>query len=122
MSKILISINPEYVDLIFRKIKKYEYRTKVAKKDIDSLIIYCTFPTKKVLAEVKIKSILAYTPVELWEKTKDFSGISEEFFMKYFKGRSIAYAYELGEVIQFSQPMDLVDFGCSFAPQSYIYI
>lgn len=122
MNKILISINPEYVDLILRKIKRFEYRTKVAKKDIDSLIIYCTFPTKKVLAEVKIKSILSCTPSDLWERTKDYSGVSKEFFMKYFEGRSIAHAYELGEVIQFAKPKDLIDFGCSYAPQSYVYI
>ena len=57
MCKILISINPEHVEKIIAGIKRYEFRTKVAKRDIDAIIIYCTYPTKKVLAEVKIKSM-----------------------------------------------------------------
>lgn len=122
MCKILISINPIHVEKIIAGIKKYEYRTKVAKKDIDAIIIYCTYPTKKVLAEVKIKSILSDTPDKLWERTKSFSGISKEFFDSYFKDRKIAYAYELGEIIKYNKPKELIDFGCVAAPQSYMYI
>lgn len=122
MCKILISINPIHVEKIIAGIKKYEYRTKVAKKDIDAIIIYCTYPTKKVLAEVKIKSILSDTPDKLWERTKNFSGISKEFFDSYFKDRKIAYAYELGEIIKYNKPKELIDFGCVAAPQSYMYI
>ena len=122
MSKILISINPEHVEKIIAGIKKYEYRTKVAKKDIDAIIIYCTSPMKKVLAEVKIKSILADTPENLWQMTKDYSGITKEFFDSYFKNRDIAYAYELGEILKYNQPKELIDFGCIAAPQSYMYV
>jgi predicted transcriptional regulator len=122
MCKILISINPEHVKNIIDGIKKYEYRTRVAKRDVDSIIVYCTYPTKKVLAEVKIKSVLADTPNALWERTKDFSGISKEFFMKYFNDRETAYAYELGEVLEYNIPKDLIDFGCISAPQSYMYV
>lgn len=122
MCKILISINPEHVEKIIAGIKKYEFRTKVAKKDIDAIIIYCTYPTKKVLAEVKIKSILTDTPDNLWERTKEHAGISKEFFDKYFADRKIAYAYELGEIIKYNKPLELKDFGCIAAPQSYVYI
>lgn len=122
MCKILISINPEHVEKIIAGIKKYEYRTKVAKRDIDAIIIYCTYPTKKVLAEVKIKSILSDAPDKLWNRTKNFSGISKAFFDSYFKGREIAYAYELGEIIKYNEPKELIDFGCVAAPQSYMYI
>lgn len=48
MRKIIISINPEHVDNIIIETKKYEYRTKVAKKDINKLIIYETMPIKKL--------------------------------------------------------------------------
>ena len=122
MCKILISIKPEYVEKIILGLKRYEYRTKVAKKDIDAIIIYCTYPTKKVLAEVKIKSILSDTPEGLWEKTKYYSGTTKGFFDKYFSGKEKAYAYELGEVIRYNKPKELKEFGCAFPPQSYVYI
>lgn len=122
MCKILISINPEHVEKIIAKIKRYEYRTKVAKRDVDSIIIYCTYPTKKVLAEVKIKSILEDTPEKLWARTKEYSGITKAFFDRYFAGRVKAYAYELGEIIKYNRPKELSEFGCLVAPQSYVYI
>ena len=80
MKKILLSINPEYVERILNGTKKFEYRTKVAKRDIKAILIYCTYPTKKVVAQVKIKSILSDSPENLWKMTKEFSGISKEFF------------------------------------------
>lgn len=122
MKKILLSINPQHVDNIIKGIKKFEYRTRVAKEDVKAILVYCTYPTKKVVAEVKIKNILSDTPENLWERTKCFSGIQKEFFDRYFYGHKIAYAYELGEIIKYVRPKELIEFGCKFAPQSFIYV
>ncbi len=122
MSRILISINPEHVKNIINGSKKFEYRTKAAKKDIDSIIIYSTFPTKKIVAEVTIDEVLSCSPDLLWEQTKDFSGISKEFFDAYFDNRKVAYAYKLGTVKVFDKPQELSDYGVFFAPQSFVYI
>lgn len=122
MKKILLSINPQHVDNIIKGIKKFEYRTRVAKKDVKAILVYCTYPTKKVVAEVKIKTILSDTPAKLWERTKQFSGIEKDFYDKYFSGHEIAYAYELGEIIKYVKPKELIEFGCKFAPQSFIYV
>lgn len=122
MRKILISINPEHVNNIFSGIKKFEYRKKVAKKDIKSIIIYSTYPEKRIVGEAKIRSIIAETPENLWRKTKDYSGISKEFFDVYFMGREIAYAYELYDVKKYKKPKQLLAYGVHCAPQSFIYI
>lgn len=120
--KILISINPEHVQNIISEIKKYEYRTRVAKEDIEAIIVYSTHPTKKVVAEVKITQVLKMLPEDLWEVTCDQSGITKEYFDKYFKNRKLACAYKLGEVKVFEEPKELTDYGVNFAPQSYVYI
>lgn len=122
MSEIILSINPEFVDKIISGEKKYEYRTRIAKKGVKKIIIYCTFPRMKVLAEADIKSILTLNPEDLWKKTSEHSGISKERFLKYFSGRKIAYAYELGKVISYEKGKSLADFGCKSAPQSFVYI
>ena len=122
MKKILLSINPEFVEKILNKTKKFEYRTKVAKRDIKAILVYCTYTTKKIVAQVKIKSILSDSPENLWKKTKEFSGISKEFFDRYFKNREVAYAYELGDIIEYKKPKPLEDFGIHYAPQSFIYV
>lgn len=122
MSEILISINPEFVEKIISGEKRYEFRTRVAKKDVKKIIIYCTFPTMKVLAEAEIKSTIALCPEELWDKTHQYAGISKDRFFKYFSGRQKAYAYELGKVTSYKTEKSLADFGCKNAPQSFVYI
>jgi len=122
MGKILISINPEHVEKILDGSKRFEYRTKAAKKDIKSLIIYSTSPMKKVVAEAEIVEVIALSPEELWKETSAYSGIQKEFFDDYFKDRKIAYAYKLGRITPFNQPKALKDYGISYAPQSFIYV
>jgi predicted transcriptional regulator len=122
MSEILISINPQYVKEILSGKKRFEYRTKVAKKGVKKIIIYCTFPTMKVLAEADIEGILALPPEKLWEETKKYSGISKKGFDDYFKGRGMAYAYRLGKVTEYEKGKPLSAFGCKAAPQSFVYI
>lgn len=122
MRKILISINPEHVAKILSGEKKFEYRTKAAKKDVDSLIIYETTPVKRVVAEAKILEVLELTPEDLWAETKDQPGISKAFFDEYFQGRSVAYAYRLGEVKVYDSPLELSFYGIKAAPQSFIYL
>lgn len=122
MRKILISINPEHVDNIINGIKKFEYRRKAAKKDISSIIIYETTPIKRVVAEAEILEVLELPIKELWELTKDSSGITEDFYLSYFKGKQIAYAYKLGKVIKYPEPKPLIEFGIKSAPQSFVYI
>lgn len=121
-NKILISINPEHVANIINGTKKYEYRKIAAKQDISSIIIYETTPIKRIVAEAEIAEVLMLPPEELWEATKDASGISKKFFDAYFKDRQIAYAYKLGEIKVFETPKTLLDYGIKAAPQSFVYI
>ena len=81
--KIIISINPEHVKNIINGSKKYEYRTKAAKSDVNKILIYETVPVKKVVAEVDILEVIMLPPEELWNQTKLFSGITKEFFDEY---------------------------------------
>lgn len=122
MSEIVLSINPEYVDKIINGTKKFEYRTRVAKRGVKKIIIYCTFPRMKVLAEAEIVNVLKMSPNDLWEKTKNQSGITKKFFDSYFYGREYAYAYQLGKVVAFDKAKNLSDFGCKSAPQSFVYV
>ena len=120
--KIIISINPEHVKNIINGSKKYEYRTKAAKSDVNKILIYETVPVKKVVAEVDILEVIMLPPEELWNQTKLFSGITKEFFDEYFKESEIAYAYKLGKVKVFDKPKELIEFGIKSAPQSFVYI
>ena len=119
---IVISINPEHVKSIINGTKKFEYRTRAAKQDVNKIIIYETMPVKKIVAEAEIIEVLCMNPEELWGKTKELSGITKSFFDEYFKNKKKAYAYKLGNVIVYNEPKELVDFGLKIAPQSYVYV
>lgn len=123
MCKILMPINPEYVDQILSGEKKYEYRKIKAKRNnIDKMIIYSTSPIMRVVAEVDIEDIIEDNPDVLWELTKRNSGITKDFYNKYFKNRDSAVAYKLGNVTIYDNPKKLEDIGINYVPQSFVYI
>ena len=122
MSKILLSIKPEYADKILSGIKAYEYRKHIAQKEVDTIIIYATAPNELILGEVEVLGTLAMKKTPLWEKTKYSAGISRQKYREYFRESSIAYAYVLGKATKYETPKTLADVGLPHAPQSFVYI
>ncbi len=123
MCKVLMSIKPEYVDEILSGRKKYEYRKIKAKRpNIDKIIIYCTAPVMKVVAEIEVLEIIENNPETLWKKTKNYAGISKKKYDEYFENKDIAFAYKLGNIIRYDQPKKLKEIGVNYTPQSFIYI
>ena len=122
MCKLLMSINPEHVENILAGKKKYEFRKKKCKEQIDSIVIYSTAPVMKVVAEVEVKDIIEDTPQIVWKRTSNAAGVDKKYFYKYYSGRNTAVAYVLGCVTRFESPRNLTDYGVKAAPQSYVYI
>lgn len=122
MHQILLSINPQYVDKILSHEKKFEYRKNKCKKNIDTIIIYSTYPVMKIVGEVKVLDIIEDNVTNVWKKTKSYSGISKKFFENYFKGKKNAVAYKLGKITKYNTPLLLKDFGIKMPPQSFVYI
>ena len=122
MSKMLLSIKPEYVDKIVSGKKKYEFRKFRCREGIDTIVIYATAPIKRVIGEVALVDIIEGDVEYVWRKTRDFGGILEKDYMAYYKGRKGAIAYQLGEVTLYDKPMELKDLGLDYVPQSFAYI
>ncbi len=122
MSKMLLSINPEYVDEILRGTKRYEYRKTRCRDDVDRIIIYATSPMQEVVGEAKIAEIVEDSPLIVWRLTKTHGGVDYNFFRSYFKGKKKAVAYKLENVIEYSPHKSLTDYGLVSAPQSYCYV
>ncbi len=122
MSKILLSIKPEFADKIMSGKKKFEYITHVPSRPINSIVIYSTFPVGKIIGEVEVIDTISGAPSSLWEATKVESGISRSEYREYFKGRKRAYAFKLGQIKKFENGECLQDYGVSHAPQSFIYL
>ncbi len=122
MKALLLSINPEHVTNIMNKNKKFEFRKTRCRPDVDIVLIYCTNPVGKIVGEAHIGNIIEDCPENVWNATKEAAGINKCFFDEYYEGRDKAIAYELENVIRYSVPKKLSDFGVSHAPQSFTYV
>lgn len=122
MKELLLSIKPEYVTRILQGTKKYEYRKRLARENVSKIYIYCATPVMKVVGSVDVLGNIEKSPSALWEETKEHAGISRAKYREYFRGCKTACAYKLGNVTIFEHPLDLVTFGVSSAPQSFVYI
>ena len=122
MCQMLLSIKPEHVNNILSGVKRYEFRKVRCRADVNKIIIYSTAPEKRVVAEADLEDIIEADVEDVWEITQDLAGITYEFFSDYYKGKKKAVAYKLKNVIEYDEPKTLLEFGLSFAPQSFVYV
>ena len=122
MCAILLSINPNPVENILNGTKRYEFRKKACKRHVDKILIYSTNPIMRVVGEAEVEDVLIDNPEMIWKKTEEKSGIDKAFFDQYYEDRDQAVAYKLKNVIKYSEPKELKEYGISSAPQSFQYI
>ena len=123
MKAVLISIKPEFAHESFESSKKYEFRKQVFKDlSIKKVIVYSSSPEQKVIGEFEIEAILNDSPDKIWNQTKLYSGISQEFFENYFEGRDKAYAIKVASTKRYHKEKSLADYNIHAAPQSFAYV
>lgn len=122
MDIALFSIKPNYAKLILEGTKKFEFRLKRCKKDINRIVIYETSPVCKITGEVFVTRVIEDTPQALWDISRDNAGIDHKNFMKYFKGRSLGVAYCLQKPRIFMPSISLDQISVRAVPQSFSYI
>lgn len=122
LKNILLSINPKYTIEIINGTKKFEFRKKLASKKVRKIVIYETSPSKQIIGEAQVIETIAMKPLELWNLSMTNAGISKKDFLDYFKKCDIAYAYVLGEVTKYENPVTLETIGLKQGPQSFIYL
>lgn len=123
VNNVILSIKPKYVKEILGGNKKYEYRKKIFKKDIDKVYIYESAPKKRIIGYFIYKGALEGDINFIWNETCDFSGISKLEYNEYFNNKNKAYAIIIEEIYLFKEPLNPYKiFGNFIAPQSYKYI
>lgn len=121
--KVLLSIKPDYANLIFTGSKKFEFRKTIFKREITSVVVYSTMPVGKIIGEFKVARILNDDPNIVWNKTKNHAGVKEHFFQEYFFGRKTAYAIEIEDAKLYEEPIDPYEqIENFFPPQSFRYV
>ncbi|MCF8131408.1 MAG: hypothetical protein K9N10_23110 [Deltaproteobacteria bacterium] len=121
--RVLLSIKPEFAERIFDGSKRYEFRRAIFKNpDIKIVVVYASSPVQLVIGEFEIETILSDAPENLWEKTQEFSGISEEFFFNYFSERTVGFAIKVKKARRYRRPRCLRKSYNVSPPQSFCYV
>jgi predicted transcriptional regulator len=121
--KVLLSIKPEFANLIFDGSKKFEFRKSIFKrKNIKTVVVYASSPMQKVIGEFEIEAILNDDLENLWQTTKQFAGIDEHYFYKYFADKEQGFAIKIKGAKRYERPLSLkAEFNVT-PPQSFLYL
>lgn len=124
---VLMSIKPEYAEMIFDGRKTVELRRvcpKVRKGDL--VLVYVSGPRMALVGGFEVEGVVSSTPASLRNSHLRDSGITKAVFDDYFVNTSVAYGIQIGRTWQFEKPADLKALrrrkGGFQPPQSYRYI
>ena len=122
--RVLLSIKPEFVEKIFSGEKRYEYRKAPFRRgEVSTVVVYATKPVGKIVGEFDIVSVLEDELDRIWERTKEYSGISWDFFSSYFSGKELGYAIKIGSPRRYSKAINPYVKKPDFTPpQSFCYL
>lgn len=123
-TSVLLSIKPEFVEKIFSGLKRYEFRRVIFKsKNISKVVVYASHPVQRVVGEFEVGGILALNRSQLWQHTKQYSGIAKAYFDDYFADKETAYAIKIKRAKRYETPIAL-EYLCPSArpPQSFMYL
>ena len=122
--KVLLSIKPEYANKIFSGEKKFEYRKSIFKREIKFIVVYVTKPVGMIIGEFEIDKIISDTPKQIWDLTKEHSGIEEEKFKNYFLNKETGFAIKVKKAKLYKHSKTLKEYNpkIKVPPQSFCYI
>lgn len=121
--KIILSIKPEFANKIFEGSKKYEFRRTLFKNtQVKAVIVYASAPISKIIGEFEIESVLHEDLETLWDTTSKHSGISQDYYFDYFKGKEAGYAIKVKKTKKYKNSLCIKEqFGIK-PPQSFAYV
>ena len=121
--KVILSIKPEFAEKIFNGSKRFEFRRRLYKnQEVKAVIVYASAPISKIIGEFEIGSVLHDDLCSLWNTTNEFSGISKEYYLDYFKGKESGYAIAVKNAEKYDLPICIKESYGLTPPQSFAYV
>lgn len=118
----LLSIRPEYADLVCSGEKRVEFRRHNFKRDVTHVVLYSTSPVRRLVGMCEVSEVVRDTPDELWRNHSEWAGIEHEALLRYLEGVTAATALVLRPFRAFEGDVDLSVLGLERAPQSFQYL
>lgn len=121
--KVVLSIKPEFAYKIFEGSKLFEFRKSIFKNEnVRTIIVYASSPVQKVIGEFEIDKIISHDIDTLWNITQHLSGITKEYFYRYFANKEHGFAIQIKNIKKYKNPRCLrADYNL-FPPQSFAYL
>jgi len=124
---ILLSVKPQYADMILKGVKSVELR-RVKPKYIEKgslILLYASSPVKSIVGAFSVDSVAQEPLDKLWEMVKNKSGVTYKEYMKYFKDVKKGVGIFINDYWKLHKPISLdfikqkmVSF---YPPQSFMY-
>ena len=123
-TKVLLSIKPEFADMIFAGLKRYEFRRVLFRSPaVKKILVYASSPIQRVIGEFDVAGTFALRKQQLWKKTCRHAGIAKQYFDRYFGDVDIAYAIEVSCPRLYPTPLKLRNVcDTDRPPQSFMYV
>lgn len=118
----ILSIKPQFIEEIIAGRKRFEFRKKGFKQEVNTVFVYASSPICRIIGEFKLGVVLEGSPEQIWSLTADCSGITKSFYDEYFSRHKVSYALEIKSFKRYKTPINpyqtIKDF---HAPQSFCY-
>ncbi|MAS93945.1 MAG: hypothetical protein CMO55_12190 [Verrucomicrobiales bacterium] len=124
---ILISLKPNYADLVFTGLKTAELRRRMP-SDLENreVFVYVSTPVRALRGGFKIGQVWSGSPEEIWSHVSQLAAVSEDEYEAYFQNANVAYALEILDLWEYQDPPSLTDLrsnlGKFVVPQSYRFV
>ena len=123
----LMSLRPQFADLIFSGLKLAELRRRFAAvAEGRDVYVYVTSPEMVLRGGFRIGHIWRGSPEDVWGHVEALAALERADFDAYFEGSALAYALRVSDVWEFEKPIGVEclkdKLGSFVAPQSWRYV
>jgi predicted transcriptional regulator len=120
---VLLSIKPRFANAIMRGEKKVEFRRRLWKANVDTVVVYASSPTKKVIGYFNVSFVDLGSPRGLWNRHGGVGSIALNEYLSYYAGTTSGVAVGVGKVHRLKGVGGLrAATGLKRAPQSFAYL
>lgn len=127
MKPMLLSLKPQYAELVFLGLKTAELR-RLVPSDVEGrkVYIYVSSPIRMLRGGFVVGKVWQGTPEDVWELVKDVASIDVETYNAYYEGRAKAFALSIVDAWEYERPLPLSELRAKFdrfvVPQSWRYL
>lgn len=123
---IILSLKPNYADLVFSGLKTAELRRRISTYiENRDVFVYVSSPVMELRGGFSVGQVWSGSPEEIWSTVSDLAGVTRRTFNAYYAGQNIAFALEIVDAWEYAAPLSLATLRKRFpdfvAPQSYRY-